>query len=195
MRPRLTSFVAALVGVLSLAPVYAQQVVQRGPLGRPALVMDETEQWTAPLLLASDPVVQIYMPDVSSPGWLKRNYDDFKYRGVYTLSFFTFYKTPEACRANQIAWGLGDAAHLNACIAISYRVRRVKVDPVQKSVTLLTAAMVDQSGSIDPSTVEDSNTFRTWDQLDGNTQKSLQKAHEFVSSQMKIYDEKLQSVR
>ncbi|MEZ2347782.1 hypothetical protein [Terriglobus sp. RCC_193] len=128
----------------------AQQVVQRGTFGHPGAVFDETEQWTTPLALAEDHDVVIYMPDTSTPQWLQRNYNSYLNKGTYILSLFTFYRTPAACRANQIAWGLGDAAHLNACLDIAYRVRRALIDPQSKSVTLEAAAMVDQNGNIQP---------------------------------------------
>ena len=173
-----------------------QQIVQRGALGKPSQVLDETEQWTTPLLVSADRDVEIYMPDVTSPDWLKRNYPDYRDRGVYTLSLFTFYRTPEACRTNQTNWGLGDAEHLNAClVGIGYRVRRARVDPHQKSVTLLMAAMVDQSGVIDASSIQDEGVFRTWDQLDRNTQTALEKANALITAQMKAYDQKMQNIR
>jgi hypothetical protein len=173
-----------------------QQIVQRGALGKPAQVLDETGQWTTPLLVAADRDVEIYMPDVTSPAWLKRNYPDFRDRGTYTLSLFTFYRTSTACRTNQTNWGLGDAEHLNACvIGIGYRVRRGRVDPQEKSVTLLMAAMVGQDGAIDASSIQDEGVFRMWDQLDRNTQAALQKANALVTVQMKMYDQKMQSIR
>jgi hypothetical protein len=195
MRSRLFACIAALILFLPLIPaLQAQQVVQRGALGTAASVYDETEEWTTPILLVSDSSVLIYMPDISNPDWLARNYSDYINRGVYTLSLFTFYKTPEACRANQLAWGLGDTGHLNACDSIGYRVRRALIDPHSKSVTLITAAMVDQNGNIDPSSVEDRSTFRTWDQLDANTQKALAKADGFIKTQMKIYDNRQHNI-
>jgi hypothetical protein len=184
---------AALLAVAIAMP--AQQVVQRGTFGHPGAVLDETEQWTTPLMLAEDHDVIVYMPDTSTPQWLQRNYNSYLNKGTYTLSLFTFYRTPEACRANQIAWGLGDAAHLNACLDIAYRVRRARIDPQSRSVTLEAAAMVDQNGSIQPSTVQEDHVFRTWDQLDANTQTALKKADELISHQMKIYDARQQSLR
>ncbi|WP_334237170.1 hypothetical protein [Terriglobus sp. ADX1] len=175
--------------------MFAQQVVQRGTFGHPGAVFDETEQWTTPLALAEDHDVVIYMPDTSTPQWLQRNYNSYLNKGTYVLSLFTFYRTPAACRANQIAWGLGDAAHLNACLDIAYRVRRALIDPVSKSVTLEAAAMVDQNGNIQPSSVQEDRVFRTWDQLDTNTQTALKKADELISRQMKIYDARQQSLR
>jgi hypothetical protein len=181
--------------LVSLHGAVGQQIVARGTFGKPAQVLDETGEWTTPLLLASDEDVKIYIPDITNPAWLSKYYPDFKDRGIYTLSLFTFYRTPEACRTNQIRWGLGDSAHLNACITIGYRVRRAIIDPHQKSATLLYAAMVDQSGAVDSTSVQGDREFRFWNQLDENTQTALEKANKLITEQMKIYDAKIQSAR
>lgn len=191
-------------GAFKMAPLFvllwsaiglSQQVVQRGPFGKPVQVLDETQQWTTPLLVSSDYDVELYIPDVTSTDWLSRNYSDFVNRGTYTLSLFTLYKTAKACRANQISWGMGDAAHLNACNDIGYRVRQILVDPNQKSVQLLAAAMVGQNGQVDANSIQEPTTFRTWDQLDPTTQKAIVKTNELVTRQMRIYDAKIQSIR
>jgi hypothetical protein len=181
--------------LLAQAPT-GKQVIQRGAFGKPAQVLDETDQWTTSLPLAADRDVQIYIPDVTSDDWLKRNYDEYQSRGTYTLSMFTWYRTPEACRTNQINWGLGDAAHLNACnLDIGYRVRRAVVDPQQKTVTLIMAAMIDKNGVLDPTSVQDKGAFRSWDQLDSNTLSALRKANALVAQQMKVYDDRLHKPR
>ena len=186
----------ALAALLTVAAsLHAQQVVQRGTFGHPGAILDETEQWTTPLALMEDHDVVIYMPDTSTPQWLGRNYETWRNKGTYTLTLLTFYRTPAACRANQIAWGLGDAAHLNACIDTGYRIRRALIDPPSKSVTLQTAAMVDQTGNVQGDTIQDDHIFRTWDQLDANTQAALKKADDLISHQMKIYDARRQSLR
>ncbi len=169
----------------------AQQVVQRGALGTPAQVLDETQQWSTPLLVSSDHDVEMYIPDVSVPEWLARNYDDYEARGVYVLSMFTFYKTPKACRANQIAWGFSDAAHVDACLSIAYRVRQGSIDTQQKTVTLQMAAMVDQNGNVEPDSIERRSVTRAWSDLDKDTQAALEKANEAVAAQMRIYDRRM----
>jgi hypothetical protein len=187
------SILALLVGAswnLSLG----QQVIQRGAFGKPAQVMDETRQWTTPLLVASDQDVAMYIPDVSSPDWLKLNYRDFYDRGYYTISMFTFYRTPEACRQSQIGWGLGDAAHLEACIGIGYRLRTAKIVPQDESATLVEAAMIFQDGTLDPDSVESRGGFRFWHDLDATTRSALEKTTALVRAQMKIYDAKVQSL-
>jgi hypothetical protein len=177
---------------VSFAAASAQQVVQRGALGTPSEILDETGHWTTPLLVASDKDVEIYVPDVSNTDWLKQNYPDFRDKYQYVLTFLTFYRTPRACRANMIGWGYGDAAHLNACETdIGYRIRRASVDTHLKTVTLTMAAMVDNQGQIVPASVEQEPVSRDWANLDTNSQAALSKATDFVAQQMKIYDRRV----
>jgi hypothetical protein len=175
---------------------FAQQVIQRGALGRPSQVMDETHQWSTPLLVAKDADVELYIPDITNPDWLKQNYESFRDKKQFTISMFTFYKTPNACQTNQTGWGQADAAHLNACIdSIGYRVREGAVDAHLKTVTLIMAAMVGKDGTIDPDSVQHQEISRTWAGLDENTQTALAKTSAFVTEQMRIYDAKMQKAR
>jgi len=176
-----------------LTATHAQQVVQRGALGTPGAVMDETQQWTAPFSVAADKQLEIFIPDVSTNAWLQLNYAQYQSRGTYSLTFFTHYRNEEACRRNQILWGLGDAQHLNACIDISYRMHGALIDTAAKSVTLQSAAMVDPDGNILPDSTQQPNTFRTWDQLDPITLTAIKKANDIVAKQMATYDRKIRN--
>ncbi len=182
---------ASLLFLLSPAVSFGQQVIQRGPFNKPAQVLDETQQWTIPLLVSSDKEIEVYIADITATTWLSRNYPDFQNRGTYILSTFTRYKTVNACRANQISWGNGDAAHLDACNDIGYRVRQLKIDTGQRSVQLLMAAMIDQDGDLVPESIQDSSYFKTWDQLDATTQKAILKTNDLVTRQMQRYDAKV----
>ncbi|QHN03445.1 hypothetical protein FTO74_08750 [Granulicella sp. WH15] len=170
----------------------AQQILQRGPLGKPLQVLDETQQWTTPLLVASDADVEMYIPDVSSPEWLKQNYPVFQDKGQYVISMFTFYRTPDACRANQIGWGLSDAVHLDACIDIGYRLRQALVDTHLKTVTLMMAAMIGQDGQLMPDSLQTQPVSRTWADLDANSRTALEKTSAIVAKQMELYDQRIQ---
>jgi hypothetical protein len=172
-----------------------QQVIQRGAFGKPEQVLDDTGQWSTPLLVASSSDVQLYIPDVSNPDWLRKNYRDYIDRGTYTITMFTFYKTPAACRANQLAWGLGDKKNMDACATIGYRLREARIEPQGQSATLIQAAMVDQNGNIDRSSIQTQQEFRKWSQLDRTTESALRKTDVIVREQMKLYDEKMHSLR
>jgi hypothetical protein len=190
--PRLLSICCSLFCVAGLA-AQGQQVVQRGAFGQPGQVLDDTGQWSTPLLVASDADVQLYIPDVSNPDWLQKNYREYIDHGTYVLTMFTFYKTPAACQANLIGWGLGDQEHLDDCLTIGYRLRKARLQPQGESVTLLEAAMVDQNGNIDQRSMQTQKVFRTWNQLDANTREALHKADALVQKQMKIYDARMQN--
>lgn len=168
-----------------------QQMLQRGPLGHPALVLDESGQWTAPLLIASDDAVEVYTPDVSTTDWLQRNYLSFFQKQQYSVSIFTFYKSVRACRQNQIAWGLGDQAHLDACVDIGYRLRQVLVDVGQRTVTLQNAAMLTQDGQAVPDSGPPQQLTRTWSQLDPLSQEVLEKTTALVGQQEVRFDRRL----
>jgi hypothetical protein len=186
--------IIAVVGLSSSGS--AQQIVQRGALGRPGQVLDETQQWSTPLLVAKDADVEIYIPDITNPDWLKQNYESFRDEQQFTISMFTFYRTPNACQKNQTGWGQADADHLNACIdSIGYRMREGAVDAHLKTVTLIMAAMVNKDGTIDPTSVQHQAISRTWAELDENTQAALVKTSAFVAEQMRIYDAKMQKLR
>jgi hypothetical protein len=183
---------------LALSPfaVRGQAVVQRGALGQPLQVFDETQNWTTPLLVAEDHDVQIYIPDVSNQAWLAANYLDFRDKRQYMISMFTLYKTPKACQANQIGWGNGDGASLDACNNdIGYRVRQASVDTHLKTVTLAMAAMVDPDGQIIPDSIRHDRVTRNWANLDANSQTALEKATAVIAEQMKRYDRKQQGIR
>ena len=181
-------------GIFQLAAL-GQAVVQRGPLGEPAQVFDDTQKWTTPLFMSGDHDVALYIPDVSSPAWLASNYREFQDKGQYVLSMFTQYKTPKACQTNQIGWGNGDGAHLDACNDIGYRVRQATVDSHLKTVTLIMAAMIDSDGEILPASVRTDSLTRTWAELDANTRTALIKATALVAEQMRRYDRKQQGIR
>ena len=126
----------------------------------------------------------------------KRTTRSFIDRGQYILTVFTRYRSPEACRANQIGWGLGDQAHLDACATdIAYRVRSATVDINLKTVSLISAGMVDPDGNVDPASVQNIHPVRRWQELDPNTQKALEIATAEVTKQMARYDRRIQSLR
>jgi hypothetical protein len=66
--------------------------------------------------------------------------------------------------------------------------------PQDESATLVEAAMIFQDGTLDPDSVESSGGFRFWHDLDATTRSALEKTTALVRAQMKIYDEKVQSL-
>lgn len=182
-----------MVAALLCGAARSQQVVERGVAGRPGQLVDETGGWSAPVRVASDQDIAIYIPDVTNPSWLALNYPEFRDRGNYKLSLYVSYKTPAACRAFLIAWGQGDGEHLKECISIGYRVFHTVMHPQDKSVTALNAAMIDSNGSIQQSSVQTDKVFRFWSQLEPTTQQAVEKANHLAVEQLKIYEHRIQN--
>ncbi len=188
---------AALLPILALgfrAVGVAQQVVQRGALGAPSQVYDNTQQWTTPIPVVGDVEQDVYIPDVSSTPWLAQNYADFENKGEYTVSTFTQYKRSSACRHDLVRWGFSDAAHLDGCIDIGYRVRELSVDTLQKTVTLVFAAMVGQDGQLLPDAAPTPRMTRRWIDLDPLALRALTKTTQIVSDQMQAYDRRMRGI-
>ena len=192
---RLTVLTAVLAAFPTAGLAVAQQVVQRGAMGIPVQVMDETGVWTTPLPVAGDADEDVYVPDVSSTPWLQRNYADYASKGLYTVSLFTQYKRPRACRQDLVRWGFTDAAHLDACVDIGYRVRQIQVDTLQKTVTLVSAAMVGQDGQLLSDGSPAQTGTRGLANLDALARGAIEKTSQFVATQMVYYDRKMRSLR
>lgn len=189
--PRLRYLLSIL---LYSATALSQQIVQRGPMGRPTAILDSVGQWTDAIPVLSAPDVDMYIPDVSAPDWLKRHYKDFQARGQYQITMITHYKSSKACQANQTSWGLADAAHLDACaLNIAYRMRRALVDPNLKTVTLIRAGMIDPDGNLDSASIEERPLVRSWAELDLNTQAALERTTDLVNRQMRRYDRRVRA--
>ena len=93
MHPRRLPHIVILSTVLLLASLsptegLAQQVIQRGALGVPAQVLDETSLWTTPLALSSDHDVEVYIPDVTSPAWITELSGFCRQRAVCPLDVY-----------------------------------------------------------------------------------------------------------
>ena len=182
--------------LLCSATALSQQIVQRGPMGRPTAILDSVGQWTDAIPVLSAPDVDMYIPDVSAPDWLKRHYKDFQERGQYQITMITHYKSSKACQVNQTNWGLADAAHLDACaLDVAYRMRRALVDANSKTVTLIRAGMIDPNGNLDAASIEERPVVRRWSELDLNTQAALERTTSLVNKQMRRYDRRLQSIQ
>jgi hypothetical protein len=171
------------------------QVVQRGSGGAPSYILDDTQQWSVPVLVAQTEGVDLYVQDTSDPQWLARNYRDFIDKHQYVITTVTQYKRPSACRASQVQWGNSDAASINACsLDIAYRIHLLRVDAHLKTISVKMAAMVGHDGQMDPGSVQDQGLERNWTDLPADVQEGLQKTTETVAKQMKVYDARVQSV-
>ena len=172
----------------------AQQIVQRGALGFPAALLDENAQWSAPVELLSNADVSVFMPDISNAVWLDNNAERFLNTGQYTLTLVTFYKTRHTCRTDQVLSGFSDAAHIDACNVIRYRVRQIAVNTPQKTITLLMSGTADESGTVDPGSVLHETRTRGFKDLGDEALGALTKATDIIAKQALAYDRRINNI-
>ena len=193
-----TGFARLVTRILPLALLCgfasAQQVVQRGALGFPSAVLDENAQWSAPVELLTNGDVSVFMPDVSNAMWLNANAERFLNTGQYTLTLITFYKTRRVCRADQVLMGFSDAAHIDACNDIRYRVRQIAVNTPQKTITLLMSGTADESGTLDPGSIVHESRTRGFKDLGEEALGALTKATDIIAKQSLAYDRRINNI-
>jgi len=162
----------------------AQQMIERGPFGKPVKVLDETQRWSIPILVYEDKDIELYIPDVTTSEWIQSHAGTFNEKGQYTLSLFAFYKTERVCRKNQIDSGLGDQNHLDACASIGYKSHLITVNTWQKNITVLSSAWVDKAGQVYPELPPQKPGTRPFNDLDQNLRDALKKTTEIVAKEI-----------
>lgn len=135
---------------LSLAAA-GQELLQPGLSGRPLTVMDEAENWSVPISVYSDQDTEMFIPDVTRPGWVQWHAAEYRRDGTYTVSLFSFYKTNRFCRQNMIAAGHGtDPKWLEACAELRYQRSLLKIDTRKRTVTVLDSLLMERDARFHP---------------------------------------------
>jgi hypothetical protein len=126
----------ALAPVCSTAQEGGEWIV-RGPFGRPVAVMDEGDHWSSPILVYSDDDQEVYVPDITDPGWLAWFAGDFQQTGAYSVFLYSYFLNDHWClKYAAAAPGATKSDLAKACATIHYRRTRVTVDTHKKTVTI-----------------------------------------------------------
>lgn len=131
-------------------------LVVAGPFGRPVAVADEVGHMSIPISIYSDPDLEIFVPDITSQGWIYWFAAGFRQTGIYEVYLYTYFKNNHWCMENvEPATGHPkDPAVIEGCTALRYRRRRIKVDTRKKTVQVLQDYSMEQDGA--PRTRENS---------------------------------------
>jgi hypothetical protein len=91
--------VAILILVCSSVLLNGQDTTSGGsdsvltsPYGVPRMVMNEGGQWNAPLKVFEDATKMAYTPDITAPGWVAGNADQFRNTGTYYTYLYVYNK-------------------------------------------------------------------------------------------------------
>jgi hypothetical protein len=132
----------------SVALAQQTQVIQIGPFGKPLMVEDIGGQSTIPIQIYSSSDMDVYVPDVTRPGWIEWNTDAFKTKSVYSTYLYLHFKTNAACEKNERNKGRSDV--IPNCSILRYQRNLIKVDVRQNAVTILDELLMDdpENGSV-----------------------------------------------
>ena len=69
--------------ILISTNVFAVKLIKAGPHGEPVLVMDAAGNFSIAIKVYSDSELDIYIPNLTAPGWIQWNKEAFINLGVY----------------------------------------------------------------------------------------------------------------
>jgi len=99
--------------------------------------MDEGDHCSKPILIYSDDDQEVFIPDVTDPGWLEWFAGDFRRTGAYSVFLYSYFLNDHWClKYVPPAPGATKSDLAKACATIHYRRTRVTVDTHKKTVTI-----------------------------------------------------------
>ena len=143
-------FLCALCWATTVS-AFGQEALKLGPFGKPILVMDEAGNWSIPINLYSDSDVDVFIPDITTAGWISWHATQFRQTGIFLVSVFSFYKNDHLCRKDRIPVGHEtDPKLLEACAALRYQRKLVSIDTRGGTITVLEAILMGRDALPDP---------------------------------------------
>ena len=158
MKPRVFSGVASssgkgiLTGALIVAffliaaQGMAQQLIQIGPFGEPIMVMDPAGNWSIPIKVYTDKNLDVFIPNLTDPGWVSWNKDEFIKSGRYETYTYLHWKNGSHCQVEF----RNDPARLSVCSKMPYNRHLVSVDTRNKTITYLETIWMDRNAAYNP---------------------------------------------
>src|ERR1022692_371693 len=138
---------------LPASPVtaFSQELLKPGPFGRPILVMDEAGNWSIPISVYSDSDLELFVPDITSPGWVQWQARQFRQKGTYVVSIFSFYKNDHLCRRERIHAGhKTDPKWLEPCAALRYQRKLALIDTRANTATFQQVILMERDARYNP---------------------------------------------
>jgi hypothetical protein len=177
------TFVFALLLVQPSASQSTPERIIKGPLGTPTALKDEDGNWAMPLLVYSDPDIDIFIPDVTDRGWLAWHVEQYRQTGRYVTVFLEHYKTDRLCRENFLSpASRNNPSAISACKEVAYGSRMMRVNTRDKSVTVDRLLLMNEDGIANPSNEIGKPQILSFSAVGPRTQSALARASELVAT-------------
>ncbi len=132
--------------------------VLTGPYGVPRLVMSEGGQWNVPLKVFEDATRMAYTPDVTAPGWVAGNADQFRHTGTYYTYLYVYNRQKQTTGR----WLLIVETRTNtAVVKTPFSTQHISLSDratpafISKSAAKITAIVTREIGQFHDDTVQD----------------------------------------
>jgi hypothetical protein len=129
-----------------------------GPYGVPRMVMSESGQWSYPLKVYEDEATTAYTPDITTPGWVAGNADQFRQTGKYLTYLYVYSKRNHTTAR----WTLVVETRTNtAVVTMPFSVQHISLSDhatpafISKSAAKITVIVTKEVAQFHGDTVED----------------------------------------
>jgi hypothetical protein len=140
-----------LAAAALLPPAFSQELIKLAPFGRPIAVMDEGDNWSIPISLYSDSDVEIFVPDITTEGWISWHVKQFRETGKYGVYVYSFYKNDQLCRRERIPTEhKTDPKWLQSCSALRYQRKLVELDTRKNTVRVYSVLVMQKDAVANP---------------------------------------------
>lgn len=147
MTYKLRSILPVMLCLCSFVMADDFTLLRPGPFGRPILVNDETENISVPIRIYKDPDTELFIPDITTSGWLAWHAREYRNDGRYSVLLYSFYKTEHGC---QLVFKPSGERGISLCSQIRYQRRHITVDTRNKTLTIYLQSFLNRDGFADP---------------------------------------------
>jgi hypothetical protein len=152
MRKLFKALVLCALSWAIVVPAFSQEeLLKLDRSGRPILVMDEALHWSSPISVYSDSDLEMFVPDITTTGWIQWNARRYRQTGTYIVSVFSFYKSDYFCRKELIPAGhKTDPKWLESCSSLRYQRKLVTIDTRKRNATFLQTIVMEKDALYNP---------------------------------------------
>jgi len=150
--------------------------------------MDDGDNWSIPISLYSDSDVEIFVPDITTEGWIYWHVKQFREAGTYSVYVYAFYKNDELCRRERIpAEHKTDPKWLESCSALRYQRKLVEVDTRKNTARVSSVLVMKKDAVANPMDYKVFNEVFPLAKLDYSQRHAYQRLSAIVTREMNEY--------
>jgi hypothetical protein len=171
---------------LTCTDAIAQELIITAPFGKPAMVMDEVGNYSAAILVYSDSEVEIFIPDITTPGWIWWHGPAFREKGTYQVYLYEHFIKDSFCRRELIpAEHKADPNWLEMCSELRYRRRYISADTRKKTVAVRESISMESTARYNPAYVKEPNLTFRFSELKKPTRLSVARITAIIEKEVK----------